>query len=180
MGRPKAVSTLARCTKAAAAELFGLSTQALDHWIRSGCPVLERDESGAVVALHIGDMLAWRIERADSGGEGDREKTRLTRAQADVQETKLAELKGRLVDAERVRKAWADYVLACRAKLLSLPTRIAPLVAAAAGVDACRDLLESEVAAALTELAREGLPEHVERELADDSGAVGASAETDA
>lgn len=165
--------------KGEAAEFFGLSTQALDHWFRTGCPVLSRSEAGHIESLDLRELARWRIGRSEQGSESEREKTRLTRAQADAAELRLAEERAALIRVPLVVKAWHSYVLACRAKLLALPTRLAPLVAAEADTDACREILEREVAAALTELAHDGLPGDVERDLAEGFSSVGTAPEAE-
>ena len=52
------------------------------------------------------------------------ERARLARAQADAQELKNATLRGELVPASEVERAWADTLRGLRSQLLAVPSRI--------------------------------------------------------
>ncbi len=52
------------------------------------------------------------------------ERARLARAQADAQELKNATLRGELVPAAEVERAWSDTLRGLRSQLLALPSRI--------------------------------------------------------
>ena len=59
-----------------------------------------------------------------------REKTRLTKAQADKAELEVSELEGKLIPATLVQETWQDFVANVRAKLLGLPSKLAHQVIA--------------------------------------------------
>lgn len=50
------------------------------------------------------------------------ETARLKKAQADKTELEVAVLKGNLIPGEDVKNTWTDYIAACRAKLVALPS----------------------------------------------------------
>lgn len=52
------------------------------------------------------------------------ERARLARAQADAQELKNATLRGELVSASEVERAWADILRGLRSQLLAMPSRL--------------------------------------------------------
>jgi phage terminase Nu1 subunit (DNA packaging protein) len=83
------------------------------------------------------------------------ERTRLTKAQADTVELELAEKDGTLVDATEVVKVWSDYILAARAKLLGIPTKLAYELASIANPLEIEGILREVIDEALLELARE-------------------------
>lgn len=56
------------------------------------------------------------------------ERARLTKAQADKTELEVAVLRGEQIPAETVAASWQDQVMAARARLLSFPATVAPLV----------------------------------------------------
>ena len=58
-------------------------------------------------------------------------------------------------DVERV---WLQMVGACRARILSIPSKIAPIVYAAESVDSASSILEVSLHEALNELATNGIP----------------------
>jgi phage terminase Nu1 subunit (DNA packaging protein) len=86
------------------------------------------------------------------------ERGRRDRALAELAELKLAEQRGRLVDAETVRRDWGDHIGRCRNRLLGLPT---------AAKTRLPDLTRADVVK-LDELVREALEELAAR-AADDA-----------
>lgn len=80
-------------------------------------------------------------------------KARKMDADADLAELKLQTERGLLVKAEDVAKAWEGALGAMKGKLMSIPTKAAPVVAGESEATACQHLLESLVYEALEELA---------------------------
>jgi phage terminase Nu1 subunit (DNA packaging protein) len=148
-------------SKKAAAEFFGVSVQALDGWFTAGCPVAKRDQNDRIELLDLRVMTQWRIDRAGDGGELDRERTRLTKAQADKTELEVAELRAELVRAPVLENHWQNMVAAARAKLLSLPSKLAPQIAGPDQLTRVQDMLHAGVFEALAELAGDAFPDNI-------------------
>jgi phage terminase Nu1 subunit (DNA packaging protein) len=85
--------------------------------------------------------------------ELQQERARLARAQANVTEIQEAELRGQVVRAEVAIAHWQNLVSISRAKLLSMPAKIAHLVLGAATIGEAETIVRNEVEAALNELA---------------------------
>lgn len=99
------------------------------------------------------------------------EKTRLTRAQAELAEVKAAQARGDLLPVQAVQARWIETVTALRAALLAVPPRIA----AQAGLDrAAAALLDAEMREALDQIATAGEEAHraAEEPLEDDVEAL--------
>ena len=94
-------------------------------------------------------------------GTGDiaEEKTRLTKAQADKAELEVSELEGQLIPAQLIQDTWMDFVANVRAKLLSLPSRLAHQMIAINDYAEAEILLKECVYDALNELGENGIPE---------------------
>ena len=155
-------------TKRAGAEFFGVSVQALDGWFSAGCPVAQRDAQSRITKVDLSDMARWRITRATEDGGGselDHERTRLTRAQADKTELEVAELRAELVRAPVIGLHWQAMVAAMRAKLLSLPSKVAPQVAGPDSLSRTQELIQAVVHEALAEIAGDGFPADVRKRL---------------
>ena len=58
----------------------------------------------------------------------NRERARYTRIKADKEELKLGQMRGELVKADDVRKAWADMSANVKKKLLALEARLPGLL----------------------------------------------------
>lgn len=87
------------------------------------------------------------------GSEYDVARTRKMNADAEIAEMELAQLRLKLCNTEDVVKAWADVLNACRAKFLSLPTKLAPVVATEDDAGVIKQLLEDQIHEALSELS---------------------------
>lgn len=87
------------------------------------------------------------------GSSYDEARTRKVNAEAEIAELELAKIKGVLVVAEDVVKAWEDVLGAFKGKLLSIPSKAAPIVAAELEAGICQKILDDLVEEALTELS---------------------------
>ena len=172
-------------SKKSAAEFFGVSVQALDGWFTAGCPVAERDSSGRISSVDLSEMARWRIDRAaaDNGSELDRERTRLTKAQADKTELEVAELRAELVRTPLIEQHWQAMVAAMRAKVVSIPSKVAPQVAGPDDLNRVQELIQAVVFEALAEIAGDAFPDDVRKRLAlaaDESDGHGGEAAAEA
>lgn len=87
------------------------------------------------------------------GSDFDEARTRKMNAEAEIAELQLAQIHGTLVVAEDVIDAWNDVLGALKTKLLSIPTKAAPVVSAETESPICQSILEDLVNEALEELA---------------------------
>jgi hypothetical protein len=102
--------------------------------------------------------LADVVPMLVSGGKPadvEEAKARKLAAEAELAEITLAKARRELVAIDAVAQAVGDEYAAVRAKLLSLPTKLAPLVAIEEREAACRDLIERGITEALNELSRD-------------------------
>ena len=155
-------------TKRAGAEFFGVSVQALDGWFSAGCPVAQRDAQSRITKVDLSDMARWRITRATEDGGGselDHERTRLTRAQADKTELEAAELRAELIPATKIETHWQAMIAAMRARLVGLPSKIAPQVAGPDDLTRVQDMIQAGVYEALAEIAGDAFPDDVRRRI---------------
>lgn len=83
----------------------------------------------------------------------DEARTRKLTAEAELAEIELAKAKGDLVPTEMVIKAWIDVLSAMKAKLLAIPSKAAPVLAAEDNPGEVQKLLDSELEEALNELS---------------------------
>ena len=105
------------------------------------------------------------------------EKARLTKIQADKAQLELDEMARSLVKAEDVSREWYNAVTDCKGRLLSIPSKAAPIVAAETSAGACKKIIDDLVFEALEELGSYG---NTEREEADPEGHDSVEAATEA
>ena len=87
------------------------------------------------------------------GGGYDEARTRKVTAEAKIAELELAKVVGDLVVAEDVVAAWDDVLGAFKGKLLNIPVKAAPLVAAETDDAVCQVIYEDLINEALEELS---------------------------
>lgn len=104
---------------------------------------------------------------ADEQIDFHEEKARLTKIQADKAQLELDEMARSLVKAEEVSREWYNAVTDCKGRLLSIPSKAAPIVAAETSAGACKKIIDDLVFEALEELGSYG---NREREEADPEG----------
>jgi len=87
------------------------------------------------------------------GSDYDTERTRKMKADADMAEIALARAQGELCKTEDVVRAWESVLHACKAKLLSMPSKVSPVVANETDIAVVKQVLEDQIREALDELA---------------------------
>jgi phage terminase Nu1 subunit (DNA packaging protein) len=97
--------------------------------------------------LNIGE------EMDSQGGSEVAHRKRLTKARADIAEMEVERLSGSLIDVSSVEHAWQMAGARFRQRILSIPHKVAPIVAAEDDIDTCHALLEEHCHEALRELA---------------------------
>lgn len=136
------------------AALLGKSERVLTEWQREGLPFVASTGRGRANHYQVPRVIDWLVARElakQPGQEGDRQ--RLARLQGDMLEITLAEKRGELIPASIIEPAWAAMVINSRQSLLSMPARVAPMLASISDVDQTRELLDEQVHDALKKLA---------------------------
>jgi phage terminase Nu1 subunit (DNA packaging protein) len=154
------------------ASICGVDKTAVRAWITQGCPARE-SYRGKVREwrLNIGQVLRWKEKRAVEAVQGDTSKLdideakrRKTAAEAALAELELAKQRGELVPLQAIAEIVGDAFANVRARLLSLPSALAPQVVHMTAAES-RAILESAIDDVLGELSNARIP-----------GAVGAGA----
>ena len=81
------------------------------------------------------------------------ERARLVKAKADLAEMEASQMRGELLTAPDVKRAWTDIVALMRARLLVLPDKIAPVVHETTSIAQAKDVIKKAVFEVLTEIA---------------------------
>jgi septation ring formation regulator EzrA len=87
------------------------------------------------------------------GSTYDEARTRKVNAEAEIAELELKKIHGELVIASEVVAAWTDVLAALKAKLSSIPTKGAPILASESKPAVCQSIIEDLVNEALEELS---------------------------
>jgi hypothetical protein len=114
---------------------------------------------GKAELYRMSDVVVALTPAGTQSGTIDEARIRKITADAALAELQLERERGEVVRIEDVAKAIGDEYAAVRAKLLSIPTKLAPRIALEDGEAACRDLLAREITEALNELIGGGFEE---------------------
>lgn len=87
------------------------------------------------------------------GSTYDEARTRKINAEAEIAELELQRIKATMCFTADVVKAWESVLHACRAKMLAIPTKMAPIVSGISDTGIIKDRLEDAIREALDELA---------------------------
>jgi hypothetical protein len=87
------------------------------------------------------------------GSSYDEARTRKINAEAEIAELELAKIRGTLCMTDDVVKAWESVLHACKAKLLGLPTKMAPVLSNINDTALIKNHIELGIREALEELA---------------------------
>jgi phage terminase Nu1 subunit (DNA packaging protein) len=112
-----------------------------------------RYELVPVVRAYVRYLRDKAVKGDVHGDDYSTQRVRLMKARADVLEMEKAQMENNLIPAQDVQDAWIEVLSACRAKLLSLPTKTAPEVFAASDLNDVKTILKETVNEALAELA---------------------------
>jgi phage terminase Nu1 subunit (DNA packaging protein) len=80
-------------------------------------------------------------------------RARKVAAEAQIAELELAKVQGELVIAEDVVSAWSDTLSSLKAKIISIPSKAAPIVASEDSAGGCQKVLDELIREALEELS---------------------------
>jgi len=100
---------------------------------------------------HLADVVGALFGSDDL--DLQQERAKLAQKQTEKAELQIAEMRTTLIDAEEVKETWTKYVMSCRAKLLSLPTKMASEVLTVDTLQEAQDVIKLHVNEALKELA---------------------------
>lgn len=117
------------------------------------CPI---DQARLVYLDHLRAVASGH--KSDDGYDLTKERARLSHHQANCEELKERQLIGELIPAEEVKAQWSDMILAVRAKILSLPGKVASIAMAAESLREVEEFVSEELHGALNELVEDDTP----------------------
>jgi phage terminase Nu1 subunit (DNA packaging protein) len=123
--------------------------------------IIKKDLRGTYDLLHSIKGYIGYLQVRSGGTKGvsadyHEERSRLTKAQADKAEFEAALMAGRLVDVEQLTQAWEGMLSSMRAKLLAIPSKVAPIIADEDEPGMVQNIIDDYMREALEELASYG------------------------
>ena len=143
----------------AVAKALNLTPRRVQQLKAEGLPTVGRGQ------YELGPCMAWYIRYLQNALEKRgpnvnpdtpdllAEKTRLAREQGDKLSIENSIKRGELVYVSDVVNTWADHISSAKAKLMAMPTKLAPQLVNQSNANVIAGRIREEVDAALTELA---------------------------
>ena len=135
---------LAALNQTQAAALLSVAPRTLRDWIDA-----PRNGDGTYPGPAL---VAYYVGKLGGGSEYDTQRERLAAAQAEKVEAENAVRRGELAELGSVAAEWSALIHACRAKLLSMPSKLGPQLIHVADPTVIAARIRAEVYAALVEL----------------------------
>ena len=164
-------------------KLLDLSPRRVQQLSKEGViPKAERGQYELLPAVR--GYIRYLKERSINPGvvSFDEVRARKTAAEAELVEIELKEKRGNLISVDDVVATWVELIGACKSRMLSMPAKLAPVVAVEDNPSICKQIIEDQVLEALQELSG-WIDEHAfaaDTEADDDSsGSVEAAADAD-
>lgn len=140
--------------KAQLSDFLGYSEQTLGQWQEEGLPIARRAlVRGQPHEYDSAAVVAWLLDRAERKARADNPKDQLYASQVKLNELKIGELEGRLVNIQDAEAGFTRMIVNARQRLLQIPEVLADVLAGLEAV-AVRDCLRAAIHEALVELAR--------------------------
>lgn len=137
------------------AKLLDLSNRRVQQLSKEGIiPKTERGRYELVPAVR--GYIRYLKERSINPGvvSFDEVRARKTAAEAEMAELELLQRKGDLIPMQQVVDTWLELIASCRSKMLSMPAKLAPVVAVEDNPAVCKQIVEEQMMEALDEIAR--------------------------
>lgn len=142
------------------ARFFGVVPATIREWERRGCPVESRGRKGVQAQYNTADLIRWREQQAALAASGDlsamdidEAKRRKLAAEAAIVEIELDKARGELVEVSVVMEAVGKGLDACRSRLLSIGSKIAPDIALETDAATVKEIVDDAVHEALDEIS---------------------------
>lgn len=136
-------------------KLLDLTPRRVQQLSKEGViPRAERGRYELVPAVR--GYIAYLKERSINPGvvSFDEVRARKTAAEAELAELDLQEKKKQLVPMSEVIDKWLELIGACRARMLSIPAKLAPVVAVEESPAICKQIIEEQILESLDEISR--------------------------
>jgi hypothetical protein len=140
-----------------ACQVFGFGAERYRQLAKAG--LAPKPERGQIPFLAACKAVIDYYRAAVDGGDETyhAERTRLTKAQADIRELQLERERGDVIETTAAMKLWSEIMATFRVRLTSMPRRIAPVAIGCGSIVEIQELLDAEISTILAELSEPDL-----------------------
>lgn len=155
------------------AKTLKVSLVSIDAWIRKGCPYVKKGDKGRNYKFSLKEVEVWRNkylgktkplqDLSISESRAIREHFRALNEELDYK-IKM----GEFINADVTMQIWGRVVMACRSRLLALPSKVAPVVVHLKSIPEVKDQIEKLIHGALNELSRLDIDKYAKEMIDED------------
>jgi len=136
MSQPSSTTPSRLFSRSEIAEAFGVTPHRITKWTSDGMPVADRGARGRQSRYNLRAVVAWEVERRVQARGGGRagapidlalERAKLARELIERARIENDVRRKALLPRDQVVRDGKAFVIACRAKLLALPSRLVQL-----------------------------------------------------
>ena len=138
------------------ATLLGLSDRRIQQLVKEN--VIRKAKRNTFVVIdavqdYVNYQAGKNLGNYSKGENYQEEKARLTKLQADKAELEVESMSANLVPADDVSRHWYQIITDCKNRLLTVPSKAAPIVAAETEAGMVQDIIDDLMREALEELS---------------------------
>lgn len=155
-------------TLAELTEFLEVHRNTVRAWLKRGCPYVQEAVPARAQPwqFNLAEVVRWREDQAALAAVGDtaqldiqEARRRKTAAEAALVELDLALRKKEIIEIESIAEVVGTEYANCRARLLAIPSKLAPILQTVEGIAEKRDAIEGAIVEALTELSFDSRPD---------------------
>jgi len=137
------------------ATLLGLSDRRVQQLVKEN--VIRKAKRNTFIVIdavqdYVNYQAGKNLGNYSKGENYQEEKARLTKLQADKAELEVESMSANLVPADDVSRHWYQIITDCKNRLLTVPSKAAPIVAAETEAGMVQDIIDDLMREALEEL----------------------------
>lgn len=149
-----------RVNRTQLADVIGKTDKTVQVWLDEGMPRVSTTGQGGESVFDTAEVIRWMIAREcgakDENGNVivlEAERARLTKEQADKTAMQNEVMRGNLLDGRAVAEHWGTVIVNAKTRLLSIPTKAAPMLLGAKTMPQAREIVERFIIEVLNDLA---------------------------
>ena len=130
---------------------LGIDGRKLGQFLARVKPINTRDKFNYYLLQDVIDVIYKKNTKLIPIEEIRKKKLQ---AETELAELELEKERGNLLPVKYVERQWGNLVLNCKSKLLSIPSKLAPVLANETDINISKNIIEQSINEALIELAK--------------------------
>ena len=130
---------------------LGIDGRKLGQFLARVKPISERGKFKYYLLQDVVDVIYKKNNKLIPIDEIKKKKLQ---AETDLAELELEKERGNVIEVKLIERQWTNLVIGCKSKLLSIPTKLAPILANETDINLVKNIIEQTINQALLELSK--------------------------